>query len=63
MDTQLLTSTWQDVETDWLVVGVYAETAPNGALAELDSKIDGAITSLIESGDFKGNPSQRTFAG
>jgi leucyl aminopeptidase len=40
-----------DVPADWLIVGFWEDEAPAGALAQLDSRLEGALTRLREAGD------------
>src|SRR6516165_781807 len=48
------------VETDWLIVGVWEEESLAGTVAELDSRLDGALTRLIKAGDITGKAKEIT---
>src|SRR5260370_813754 len=48
------------VEADWLVIGVWQEEPPVGALADLDGRLDGALTRLIKAGDITGKAKEIT---
>src|SRR4051794_32389869 len=43
-----------DVSADWLVVGLWEEEKPTGNVAELDSRLEGALVRLIQAGDVTG---------
>ena len=43
-----------EVAADWLIVVVPEDEAPFGSLAELDARLDGALTRLKQSGDLTG---------
>jgi leucyl aminopeptidase len=42
------------VGADWLVAGVWEGDTPAGALAELNARLDGQLSRLLERGDFTG---------
>jgi leucyl aminopeptidase len=48
------------VESDWLIVCVWEEEPLSGALAELDSRLEGALTRLIKAGDITGKAKETT---
>jgi len=51
-----------EVECDALVVGVYEGEKPeSGALAEIDKRSGGVITSLLETGELKGKVGETTY--
>ncbi|MFP6770036.1 MAG: leucyl aminopeptidase [Planctomycetaceae bacterium] len=57
MDITLATDPWQDVDTDWLIVGYTPADSPEtfpAPLAALDEALGGTIARLISSGDITG---------
>ncbi len=47
-----------DVEADWLVAGVFEESAPSPALAALDARLGGVISRSREAGDLSGKANE-----
>ena len=48
------------VEADWLIISVWEEEPLAGAGAELDSRLEGALTRLIKAGDITGKAREIT---
>src|SRR5262249_5862091 len=49
-----------EISADWLVVGVWEDEAPDGAVAELDRRIGGALSPLRQAGDVTGKANELT---
>ncbi len=47
-----------EVQADWLVVGVWEDAAPAGAVAQLDSGLGGLLARLREAGDISGKANE-----
>jgi leucyl aminopeptidase len=45
---------WHEVKADWLVVGIWENEPLAGSVAELDGKMEGQLTRLVERGDIVG---------
>jgi len=54
MNTQIDTTPWDQVEADWLVVGIAESSELTGPLAVLDAALGGTLARLRESGDLSG---------
>ena len=48
------------VSADWLMVGLWQDEAPTGAVAVLDSQLGGSLGRLRESGDLTGKANELT---
>ena len=49
-----------EVEADWLIVGVWEQEGLSGAPAELDTKMGGVLTRLLDRGDMTGKARELT---
>ncbi|MGE3316540.1 MAG: leucyl aminopeptidase [Planctomycetaceae bacterium] len=54
MQIESSTSPWNEMEADWLIVGVTESPEITGALGELDGKLGGRLARLKEIGDLAG---------
>jgi leucyl aminopeptidase len=53
-------SALSDVKADWLIVGAWEEEPFSGAVAELDARLEGALTRLRNAGDITGKAKETT---
>ncbi|HEV7999337.1 MAG TPA: M17 family peptidase N-terminal domain-containing protein, partial [Planctomycetaceae bacterium] len=58
MNVRVVTTPWQSIEADWLIVGVPEETNFSPPLAELDKASGGRLTRLREAGDLTGKQAE-----
>jgi leucyl aminopeptidase len=49
-----------EVDADWLIIGVWEQEGLRGALADLDMKVGGVLTRLLDHGDLTGKPRELT---
>jgi leucyl aminopeptidase len=49
-----------EVKADWLIVGAWEDEAPAGGIAQLDSRLGGALTRLRQRGDLTGKANEVT---
>ncbi len=49
-----------DLKADWLIVGVWEEEAPSGAVFHLDTQLHGLLSRLCEKGDVTGKANELT---
>tara|TARA_R110002072_G_C7978996_1_gene536077 strand:+ start:94030 stop:95526 length:1497 start_codon:yes stop_codon:yes gene_type:complete len=54
MDISTSNGSWNEVECNWLVVGLTESPDLSGPLSGLDTALEGTISRLIEAGDLKG---------
>lgn len=54
------TTPFHEIEADWLIVGAWENEVWQGALADLDRKLDGTLTRLRERGDIRGKAKELT---
>ena len=54
MDISTSGGSWNEVECNWLIVGVTESTDLSGPLGKLDNALGGTVSRLIEAGDLKG---------
>jgi leucyl aminopeptidase len=54
MNVRVVTTSWQSIEADWLIVGVPEDADFSPPLAELDQAAGGRLTRLREAGDLTG---------
>lgn len=47
-----------EVDADWLIVGIFESAELSGALADLDTSLGGRLVRLRESGDIAGKPAE-----
>jgi leucyl aminopeptidase len=58
MDVTTVTGSIQDSDADAIVVNLFKDAQPSGATKVVDEALSGAITDLIEGGDFSGKKGQ-----
>ena len=58
MDVTTVTGTIQDSDADAIVVNLFKDTQPGGATKAVDEALSGAISNLLEGGDFSGKKGQ-----
>ncbi|HEX4073185.1 MAG TPA: leucyl aminopeptidase [Planctomycetaceae bacterium] len=58
MNVRVVTTPWQSIEADWLIVGVPEEVDFSPPLAELDKASGGRLTRLREAGDLTGKQAE-----
>jgi leucyl aminopeptidase len=54
MDISTSSGSWNEVECNWLIIGLTESTDLAGPLGELDTALGGTVSRLIEAGDLKG---------
>ncbi|MFT5095218.1 MAG: leucyl aminopeptidase, partial [Porticoccaceae bacterium] len=54
MDISTSGGSWNEVECNWLIVGLTESPDLSGPLGELDTALGGTVSRLIEAGDLKG---------